>query len=114
MVEVRLKKKLLKEWSSQSLLNQAVVIPVLGIKKYSSADELKKSDGKYDLFCKYVNFKEEYRALIYKGKLISLNERIPIEAEIWLLILKKLMIKLNSSARKWKNQLLWKESENDH
>ena len=50
----------------------------IGIEKFETIDDLKKSKGKFDLFSEFVNFDREYRGLFVKDKLAVVYERVPI------------------------------------
>lgn len=53
----------------------------VGVQKFDTYEDLKKSKDKFDLYMEYVNFNEEYRAFFMKDKLLAINERVPIEKE---------------------------------
>ena len=53
----------------------------LGIGKFDTADDLKDSEDKFDIFCQFVDFVREYRILFCKGKIVMINERIPNESD---------------------------------
>ncbi len=50
----------------------------VGIEKFETVDDLKKSKGKFDLFSEFVNFDREYRGLFVKDNLAVIYERVPI------------------------------------
>lgn len=49
----------------------------LGIQKFDTAEELKKSKDKFDLFCQFIDFDREYRVMFCQDKIILINERVP-------------------------------------
>ena len=49
----------------------------LGIEKFDTAEDLKKSKDKFDLFCQFIDFDREYRVMLCQDKIILINERVP-------------------------------------
>lgn len=49
-----------------------------GIEKFETFDDLKKSDGKFDLYSEFVDFDREFRGLFVKDKMAVIFERVPI------------------------------------
>jgi len=73
--------------SKQEAVDGAVGFPViakiknghsgLGIQKFDTAEELKNSKDKFDLFCQFIDFKREYRVVFCRDRIIIINERVP-------------------------------------
>jgi hypothetical protein len=49
----------------------------VGIQKFDTANDLKKSKDEYDLFCEFIDFDREYRTMFINDKCFMVNERIP-------------------------------------
>ncbi len=49
----------------------------IGIEKFDSPAELKKSDKEFDLFCQFIDFAREYRVGFCRSQVIFINERVP-------------------------------------
>jgi glutathione synthase/RimK-type ligase-like ATP-grasp enzyme len=49
----------------------------LGIEKFDTPEELAKSKSKFDLYCQYIDIKQEYRVLFCRDKIVLINERVP-------------------------------------
>ena len=50
----------------------------IGIEKFDSYEDLKSSNGKFDLYSQCVDFEREFRALCVKDNVIVVYERVPI------------------------------------
>ena len=50
----------------------------VGIEKFETLEDLKKSKGKFDLFSEFVDFDREFRGLFVKDNLAVVYERVPI------------------------------------
>jgi len=50
----------------------------VGIEKFETVEDLKKSKGKFDLFSEFVDFDREFRGLFVKDNLAVVYERVPI------------------------------------
>lgn len=48
-----------------------------GIKKFDSAKELEDSKDEFDLYCQFIKFKQEFRVMFCKKKIVLINERVP-------------------------------------
>jgi len=49
----------------------------LGIEKFDTPEELKKSKNSFDLYCQYIDISQEYRILFCRQKIVLINERVP-------------------------------------
>lgn len=50
----------------------------VGIEKFDSYEDLKNSDGEFDLYSECIDFEREFRAMCLKDDLIMVYERVPI------------------------------------
>jgi hypothetical protein len=53
----------------------------VGIEKFDSYEDLKDSDGEFDLYSECIDFEREFRAMCLKDDLIMVYERVPIIAD---------------------------------
>jgi hypothetical protein len=74
-------------FSKKEALDGAVGFPViakiknghsgLGVQKFDTPEELKKSKEDFDLFCQFIDFEREYRVVFCQDQIIIINERVP-------------------------------------